>query len=98
MPDVAGLPPALTPAPGERGVLTADGAGAYSGLRSNPLTGEMIDGDVVFDDGLMLDCGVQLPRLEVAYRTYLLGHTAWFGTDAGAALCDHLQRWARRAD
>ncbi|WP_406698026.1 zinc-dependent metalloprotease [Singulisphaera sp. Ch08] len=32
---------------------TADGAGAYSGLRSNPLTGEMIDGDVVFDDGLV---------------------------------------------
>jgi hypothetical protein len=46
---------------------TADGAGAYSGLRSNPLTGEMIDGDVVFDDGL-----VRFWREEYAFMT---GHT-----------------------
>ena len=43
---------------------TADGAGAYSGLRSNPLTGEMIDGDVVFDDGL-----VRFWKQEYAYLT-----------------------------
>jgi hypothetical protein len=43
---------------------TADGAGAYSGLRSNPLTGEMIDGDVVFDDGL-----VRFWKQEYAYMT-----------------------------
>jgi hypothetical protein len=43
---------------------TADGAGAYSGLRSNPLTGEMIDGDVVFDDGL-----VRFWKQEYAFMT-----------------------------
>jgi homoserine O-acetyltransferase len=33
-------------------------------------TGELNHQHVAFDDGLMLECGIMLPRLVVAYRTY----------------------------
>ena len=33
---------------------------------------------------------------DLAYDSYLLGHTSWFEGPQGSALLDHLMRWSRQ--